>query len=170
MSKEFHIHFHEVKDKVFRFAKKILNNHEDAQDIVQDMFEKLWKMRMELPQYENIEAFAIRATKNMCLDRLKHEKTKQQKLEVVYRSSESATNVHDYEQQDVSDWIHTFIMELPEKQKQVMHLRDVEGMEYNEIAEIMEMDVQAIRMNLSRGRKTVKEKLIKTMNYGLQRG
>lgn len=167
MSKNFHIQFSTIKDKAFRFAKKMLNNHEDAQDAVQDLFEKLWKMRLELERYDNIEAFSIRAIRNMCLDKLKHEKVKTQKLKVV--SHNQAKSVEDnYETLDLSNQVKSMIQALPEKQKMVLHLRDVEEMEFDEIAQALQMDIQAVRMNLSRGRKTIKTQLIKTMNYGLQ--
>ena len=167
MSKEFNIQTLAVKDKVFRFAKKLLNNHEDAQDIVQDLFERLWKMRDDLSNYQNVEAFSIRIVKNLCLDKLKHEKQKTQKLKVVHATQKSFDDYDTMEHKDVSDQIKKMIQNLPEKQKMILHLRDVEGMDYSEITEILEMDINAVRMNLSRGRKAIKDQLLKTMNYGL---
>jgi RNA polymerase sigma-70 factor (ECF subfamily) len=73
----------------------------------------------------------------------------------------------DYADKDMDALLKSFIQELPDKQRMVLHLRDVEGCDFQEITEIMEIDINAVRMNLSRGRKTIKERLIKTMNYGL---
>lgn len=167
MNQEFSIQFKSFRDKVFRFAKSIVNDHEDAKDIVQDLFEKLWNMRDELNKYNNMEALSIKMTRNLCLDKLKHEKQKRLKLQDMALNGKTQPDGKDYEQKDTSEVIRSLINQLPDKQKMIIHLRDVEGYEYPEIAEIMDMDINAVRMNLSRGRKTIKERLIKTMNYGL---
>ena len=145
----------------------MLNDHEAAQDLVQDFFEKLWKMRNKLGQYENLEAFSIKVTRNMCLDRLKHEKMKTQKQYQIALSEEGTVPGDDFTTKDTDRLIRQLVNTLPEKQRMTLHLRDVEGFEFNEIAEAMDMDINAVRMNLSRGRKTVRDQLIKTMSYGL---
>lgn len=167
MSKEFNSQVGLLKDKAFRFASKMLNSQDDAQDVVQDLFEKLWKMRKELIRYQNLEAFSIKVTRNLCLDRLKHQKLKVQKQETIYLEQPETAHHQNYDEKDVDLLLKSFIDELPDKQRMVLHLRDVEGCDFQEIAKAMEIDVNAVRMNLSRGRKTIKERLIKTMNYGL---
>ena len=168
MSKEFNILVSAVRDKIFRFALKILsNNYEEAQDVVQDVFEKLWKMKNNLHQYKNLEALSVKMTKNICLDKLKHEKIKAQKIIKRIDTVDYMSN-NNYDEKNTSEIIKGLIDQLPEKQKMIIHLRDVEGLEFDEIADIMEMNINAVRMNLSRGRSAIKEELIKTMNYGLQ--
>ena len=168
MSKEFNILVSAVRDKIFRFALKILsNNYEEAQDVVQDVFEKLWKMKNNLHQYKNLEALSMKMTKNLCLDRLKHEKIKAQKIKMNIDLIISMSN-NNYDEKNIAEIIKGLISQLPEKQKMIIHLRDVEGFDLNEIADIMEININAVRMNLSRGRSTIKEELVKTMNYGLQ--
>ena len=168
MSKEFNILVSAVRDKIFRFALKILsNNYEEAQDVVQDVFEKLWKMKNNLHQYKNLEALSVKMTKNICLDKLKHEKIKAQKIIKRIDTVDYMSN-NNYDEKNTSEIIKGLIDQLPEKQKMIIHLRDVEGLEFDEIADIMEMNTNAVRMNLSRGRSAIKEELIKTMNYGLQ--
>ena len=168
MSKEFNILVSAIRDKIFRFALKILcNNYEEAQDVVQDVFEKLWKMKNNLHQYKNLEALSVKMTKNICLDKLKHEKIKAQKIIKSIGTVDYIPN-NNYDEKNTSEIIKGLINQLPEKQKMIIHLRDVEGLEFDEIADIMEMNINAVRMNLSRGRSAIKEELIKTMNYGLQ--
>ena len=168
MSKEFIIQVSSFQDKIFRFALKMLNNNKDeAQDVVQDLLEKLWKMRNSLNRYKNLEALSIKMTKNLCLDRLKHEKIKIQKAHEIADTIDLLSDTNNYDETNLSEIIKLSINELPEKQRLIIHLRDVEGIELSEIADIMEIDINAVRMNLSRGRTTIKEKLIKTMNYGL---
>lgn len=167
MSQEFNKQVGLLTDKIFRFARKMLNDHEAAQDVVQDFFEKLWKMRSRLGQYENLEAFSMKVTRNMCLDRLKHEKMKMQKQDMIATTGESTVAGDDFTTKDTDQLIKKLVSELPEKQKMALHLRDVEGFEFKEIAEALDMDVNAVRMNLSRGRKAVRDQLTKTMSYGL---
>ena len=165
-SKEFDIKVVSLKDKVFRFAWKILNDRDQAEDVVQDLFEKLWKMKNQLQKYDNIEAVVIKTAKNLCLDKLKHEKINAQKIgELKFHQPMFIPD--ESEKKDINDLIKKIIQQLPEKQKMIIHLRDIEGYEFNEITEIMDMDVSSVRVNLSRARKAVKEKIIYTMNYGL---
>jgi RNA polymerase sigma-70 factor (ECF subfamily) len=167
MEKEFPIIFESIRDKVFRFATRILNDPEDARDAVQDVFEKMWKMSNKTHIQGNVEALSMTITKNLCLDKLKHEKQKQHKLQLLRVSHKPVSLPVDYDQKNTFQVIRGLIDELPEKQRMVIHLRDVEGLSFKEIATIMDTDIPAVRMNVSRARKTVKEQLIKTMNYGL---
>lgn len=168
MSNQFDIHISAIKDKVFRFALKILSNrHEDAQDVVQDLFEKLWGMRDNLNKYDNLEAVSMKMTKNLCLDRLKHEKMKVQKHSNLLLDKDLQITEPNFDKTNATEIVKRLIDQLPEKQKMIIHLRDIEGYEFSEIAETLDIDINAVRMNLSRGRKTVKEQLLKTMNYGL---
>lgn len=166
--KEFEIAIFSLKDKIYRFAKKILNSVTEAEDVTQDMYEKLWKMKDDLHKYTSIEGFVIKTTKNICLDRLKHEKVKADKMGALYSASniESVPSLNQ-DNQEKAQLIKSAIHELPEKQKLIIHLRDVEGYEFKEIQAVMDMNIDAIRMNLSRARKAVKEKVEKTLSYGL---
>ncbi len=168
MDKEFSIAYDALKNKVFRFAIRMLQDAEDARDISQDVFEKIWNMNRQTRLSGNIEALSMIMTKNLCLDKLKHEKQKQHKLEFIRNTQEKAFHPADFDRKDTFMVIRSLIDELPEKQKMVIHLRDVEHYSFEEIAQVMEIEVSAVRMNVSRARKSVKEKLIKTMNYGLQ--
>lgn len=164
--KDFNKIFTSLKDKVFRYARSILSDTAEAEDVTQDIFEKLWLSCKHLKEYNNMESFLFQSTKNLCLDRIKHNN-------VVLKNSEilKVLNNNSVEQQgekkEVSEIIKSIINELPKKQKMIIHLRDVEGYEFDEIYEATGIEQNAIRVNLSRARKTVKQELIKTMNYGL---
>jgi len=157
---------HSVKDKIFRFARSILYDTNEAEDITQDVFIKLWLNKNWTTKYKNIESFLMHLTKNQCLDKIKHRKVQinsMKDLKVLKNDFIDNNN----EKKDTSDIIKEIIKKLPEKQKIIIHLRDVEGYEFEEISEITGVNLNALRVNLSRARKTVKEQLIKTMNYGL---
>lgn len=164
--KDFSEIFLSFKDKVFRFARSIVSDSEEAEDITQDIFEKLWLNKNQACQYENIEYYLIRSTKNLCLDRIKHRN-------VVFRNLEAIKHISSHciepavEKKETSDIIKAIISKLPKKQKMIIQLRDIEGYEFDEISEATGIDPNAIRVNLSRARKTVKQELIREMNYGL---
>ncbi|MFK5857587.1 MAG: sigma-70 family RNA polymerase sigma factor [Bacteroidota bacterium] len=164
--KDFNKIFISTKDKVFRFARAILADTADAEDITQDIFEKLWLNCENSKHYKNIESYLIRSTKNLCLDRIKHKNVVLKNSENIKRLSKNSTE-QGGEKKETSEIIKTIINGLPKKQKMIIHLRDVEGYNYDEIYEATGIEPNAIRVNLSRARKTVKQELIKTMNYGL---
>ena len=168
MDKELPISFDALRNKIFRFACRMLHDDEDARDITQDVSEKIWNIHKQKRLSGNIEALAMTMTKNLCLDKLKHEKQKQHKLQVLRYRQEAIFQPADYDRKNSFQVIRELIDKLPAKQRMVIHLRDVEFYSFDEIAAIMQIEVSAVRMNVSRARKTVKENLIKIMNYGLQ--
>jgi RNA polymerase sigma-70 factor (ECF subfamily) len=107
-------------------------------------------------------------TKNFCLDRLKSKQA--QNLKIVH-SNYQDNNVSlqkQVEARDSVDWVAKIIEELPEQQKLVLQLRDIEEYEFDEIAKVLDMNETAIRVSLSRARKTIREKLTNTHNYGIK--
>ncbi|MBT8265881.1 MAG: RNA polymerase sigma factor [Bacteroidia bacterium] len=156
------------KDKVFRLAKRLLVSHEEAEDATQEILLKLWKNRAQMQNYRNVEAFAMTMTKNFSLDKLKSKHA--QNLKIVHSNyqDKNASLQKQVELRDSVDWVSKIIEELPEQQKIILQLRDVEQYEFSEIAEMLEMNETAIRVALSRARKTIREKLTKTHNYGVR--
>ena len=156
-----------LKDKLYRLAKRILISHDEAEDAIQEVFLKLWNGKELIKKYNKPEAYAMTMTKNYCLDRLKSKPASN--LTIVhqnYKSNDSRTE-DQVEAKDGVSMVFEIMKQLPEQQRIILQLRDVEEYEYSEIAEVMEMNETAIRVNLSRARKTVREELIKKYNYGL---
>lgn len=153
------------KHKLFRFAKRLLKNVPDAEDIVQEVFLRLWVRRDSLAEYKSIEAFAMTITKNLCLDKMKSKGYKMEELTIVHQPVSHATPYKSLETTDMFNKIQAIISTLPEQQKMVIHLRDIEGFEFEEIEEIMKINLNTIRVNLSRARKRIKEILQNTYNY-----
>jgi RNA polymerase sigma factor (sigma-70 family) len=159
-----------TKNKLFRFALRFLNNEEEAKDVVQEVFIRVWNGREQMNEVQNWEAWCMRITKNLSLDRIRSMSRKNaQPLEQAFDVHHSALTPHETtELQESMQSINTLIASLPEKQRQVMHLRDVEGYSYNEICEILELDMNQVKVNLFRARNAVRERLIKINAYGLQ--
>lgn len=149
------------KDKLYRLAKRLLVSEDEAFDALQNVMLKLWQMKDNLHTYNNIEAFAMQCIKNECFNRLKHTEVANNYKENVFLSS-STTH---FEIDNTSEIILQMINSLPDKQKMVIQLKDVEEYSMTEIAEIMEMEENAVRINLMRARQKIKVQLEKLFEY-----
>ncbi|HCY40545.1 MAG TPA: RNA polymerase subunit sigma-24 [Prolixibacteraceae bacterium] len=157
-----------ISNKLLRFALQILQDEEEAKDVLQDIFLKLWQKRDELGNIENIEAFAMRMTRNRCLDMIKARRTVS--VELVKKHNlpdEDSLETDHLENADSVGLIKRIIAELPDLQRTIIHLRDIEQLEYEEIEEATGIHVNAIRVNLSRARKKVRDEILKIQNYGI---
>ena len=155
------------KDKLYRLAKRLLVSKEEAEDATQEILMKLWSKNSMMEGYNNVEAYAMMMTKNFCLDRLKSKQAGNLKL-VHSNYTDSSTSLQkDLEAKDSISWVERIMSELPEQQKLVLQLRDVEQYEYEEIEKLLDMKPTAVRVALSRARKTVREKLMEKHNYGI---
>lgn len=155
------------KDKVFRLAKRLLVSTEEAEDATQELIFKLWKNRSKIGNYKNVEAFAMTMTKNYCYDRLKSKQASNLTLvHSNYKEKETSLD-KKMEYQDSVNQVHQLIENLPEQQKIIIQLRDVEQYDFDEICKMVDMKPTAVRVALSRARKTIREALIKKHNYGV---
>jgi RNA polymerase sigma-70 factor (ECF subfamily) len=155
------------KDKVFRLAKRLLVSREEAEDATQELIFKLWKNKSKIGNYKNVEAFAMTMTKNYCYDRLKSKQASNLTLvHSNYKEKETSLD-KKLEYQDSVNQVHQLIEKLPENQKIIIQLRDVEQYDFDEICKMVDMKPTAVRVALSRARKTIREELIKKHNYGV---
>jgi RNA polymerase sigma factor (sigma-70 family) len=163
---EFKIKVYPVKEKLFRLAKMMLQNREEAEDTLQEVFLKLWMLRQGLPAYNSIEALAMKMTKNACLNKLKSQKVKKM-VDVTYLEVDSGyeTPYKSLERQDDMNTMYAIFEDLPHQQKLIMHLRNVEGYSFEEIEQITGLSINNIRVILSRARQQVKESYLKLNNY-----
>lgn len=151
-----------VSNKLLRFATHFLKDEDLARDVIQDVFLKLWQKKETLDQVENIEAFAMRMTRNRCLDVLRANKVVPIDAETDRKLKEKTIDVHSkVELSESATQIKNLIKQLPDLQKTVMQLRDLEQFSYDEIAETTGLKINAIRVNLSRARKKVRDEFLK---------
>ncbi len=155
------------KDKLYRLAKRLLISSEEAEDATQEVLLKLWAGKNKIGGYKNIEAFAMTMTKNFCLDRLKSRQSGNLKLVHSNYEERQTPLQQQVEARDSVSWVERIVQELPEQQRLILQLRDVESYEFEEIAKVLEMKPTAIRVALSRARKTVREKLLEKHRYGI---
>ena len=155
------------KDRVFRLAKRLLVSTEEAEDATQEVLVKLWKNKDKLQGYSSVEALAMTITKNYCLDQLKSKRASEMRIVHSNYSDRQAGIDKQSEDRDSWGWVEKIIETLPEQQKLILQMREIEQYEYEEIAKIMDMNETAVRVALSRARKTLREQLTKTHSYGI---
>lgn len=158
-----------VKNKLFRFAFRLLGSSEEAKDVVQEVFIKVWNGRDQMATIDNMEAWCMRITRNLSLDKIRARQRKAtDPIEQSFDVQQDTQTPHEAaENKENMQRIGQLIASLPEKQRQVMHLRDIEGYSYNEICEILELDMNQVKVNLFRARNAVREKFVKINAYGL---
>ena len=150
-----------LKDEMYRFAKRFVMSSDEAEDVVQDLMIKFWQKKEELATFGNLKSYAMRSVKNECLNRLKHHDVKMGFADFQIHRSE----LYQIETNNLKEHILQFIKQLPEKQKAVIHLKDVEEYDNSEIAEMLDMEENAVRVNLMRARQKIKEQITQLMNY-----
>ena len=162
-STEFKLLVMPYSSRLYRMAYRLMNSREEAEDIVQEVYVKLWGMRNELGKYTSIEALCIRITRNLCLDHLRRRKVNHDamKAEQYKVNNHPEMPSESLEKKEDTELVHTLIAALPEPQRSLIHLRHLEGKEYEEIAEMVNMNVNAIRVSISRARKQMREMLEK---------
>lgn len=156
------------KDKLYRVAKRLLVSTEEAEDAIQEVLVKLWNRNKTLYDYKSVEAVAMTMTKNYCLDQLKSKRAGNIKIVHNNFTDREAGLQQKLEDNDTWSWVEKIINNLPEQQKLIVQMRDIEEMEFKEMSDVLEMNEQAIRTALSRARKTIRDKMIKTHDYGIR--
>ncbi len=155
------------KDKLYRLARRLLVSNEEAEDATQEVLLKLWKNKKRIGQYKNVEAFAMTMTKNYCYDKLKAKDSGNLKIVHSNYKDERPSLQREVEAKDSLNWVGKIINNLPEQQRMIVQLRDIEQYDNAEIAEMLEMNETAVRVALSRARKVIREELVKKHNYGV---
>jgi RNA polymerase sigma-70 factor (ECF subfamily) len=152
-----------LNGRLYRYAFMLLKDSNEAQDAVQEVCLKLWKIKESLNNFQNLEAFAIKVTRNWCLDRIKARKPIYvESYNSLYDSNTVGSDPHQVlENADQLKLLFMIMDKLPVQQRDIIQFREIENLEFEEISEIMDMSINAIRVNLSRARNKIKEEMIK---------
>lgn len=158
-----------LKNQLFRLALRITLNRFEAEDIVQDTLIKVWNRRSDWEDIDSIEDFSLTICRNLSLDRIKKKENDNNSLEDVKGVEPlSSSNPQDRMiQADRVNLIRQIVDSLPEKQRSCMQLRDFEGKSYKEIAVILDITEEQVKVNIFRARQAVKQRYLKLDNYGL---
>ena len=151
-----------AKDKLFRFSLSITGDAAEAQDVVQEVLIKFWNMRSEI---QNSEAWCITLTRNLSLDKLRSKHRKVQEIGEAMNFKDTSASPYEYTvSNDTISQIRKWMEDLPEKQRSVMHLRDIEEMTYEEISIALNMPMDQVKVNLHRARTAIR---IRILEFGI---
>lgn len=157
-----------LKDKLFRLALRITQNSAEAEDIVQDTMIKVWDKRNEWQQLESVEAYCLTVCRNLAIDRSQLKATQNEELtEETQEKPDASSPYEDLVHEERMQLVHRLFNQLPEKQRSIMQLRDIEGKSYKEIADILNLTEEQVKVNLFRARQRIKQQYTKIENYGL---
>lgn len=158
-----------LKDKLFRLALRITFDRAEAEDVVQETLIRVWNKRDEWKLFDSIEAYCLTVARNLAIDR--SEKKDAQTVELTTALDQPSDESSDPYERMVSrermSLIHRLINELPEKQRLIMQLRDIEGKSYKEIATVLRLTEEQVKVNLFRARQKVKQQYMNIANYGI---
>ena len=157
-----------LKDKLFRLALRITFNRAEAEDVVQETLIRVWNKRDEWPQFGSIEAYCLTVASNLAIDR--SERNDGGAVELTPDMEDASDASSPYERlvsKERMALIHRLMNELPEKQRLIMQLRDVEGKSYKEIADILQITEEQVKVTLFRARQKIKQRYTEIEDYGL---
>lgn len=147
-------------DFMFRLACGILGRSDEAQDMMQDVAERILRRQEKLKDVRNIDAFLSQSIRNACIDRLRRRKETTPKIPEV----PDEKNPDRWNDRQI---VHKALARLPERQRLAVHLKDIEGYSNKELADILETDETNVRTLLSRGRKALREIIQNEIGYGV---
>lgn len=163
-SEEFNTEFLKIKDSAFQYALSLLRDRHAAEDAAQDLYEKLWRRRIFIGR-EKFTSLAMVSMRNICLDRFRRHQ--RDKIMTGLEHAEAACCTNRMESDDMAELVRRITESLPPREREAIHLRNVEGMEFGRIAAITGTSEAAARMACSRARNKIRDELTKIMNHGL---
>ncbi len=150
-----------LKNRLYRLALRITLSHEEAEDIVQDTMLKVWSRRDSWDALDSIEAYAMTICRNLSLDHTKSRAAQNVPLDTIQfdRPDNAADPLQQLTRKNNIERVRDVMNALPEKQRTCMQLRDFEGKAYKEIAVILGITEEQVKINIFRARKAIKEKI-----------
>ena len=150
-----------LKNELFRMALRITQNTAEAEDVVQETMLKVWSRRDQWERLDSIKAFCLTICHNLSLDKVRRMDYQAQSLDATCDPADRSHSANPEEQtvqRDRIQLVRQLISQLPEKQRSCMQLRDIEGMSYKDIAEVLGINEQQVKINIFRARQSIKER------------
>ncbi|MDO4958604.1 MAG: RNA polymerase sigma factor [Prevotellaceae bacterium] len=150
-----------MKDRLFRLAFRITLNQQDAEDVVQETLIKIWNRRDHWDEIESLEGWAMTIARNMALDVIRKQDSHRtvsldEPSPIPHHPSPSTPYEQMMEKERIA-MVRNLMNSLPEKQRTAMQLRDFEDKSYKEIAEIMQISEDQVKINIFRARQFIKK-------------
>ena len=157
-----------LKNRLYRLALRITLNAAEAEDAVQDTLIRVWEHREEWERIDSMEAYALTICRNISLDMA----GKGGRGNVQLNEDSSMFNVqcsmfNEFEQKERLSIVKKIMNTLPEVQRSIMELRDIEGKTYQEIGNILKLSESQVKVYLHRARTSIRQQVDKIEKYGL---
>ncbi len=163
---EFKRLFLPLHQRLYRIAFSLTGNREDAEDMVQEAYMRLWKRRDDLDGVDNPEAFGVTVVKNVCLNMLRSRRQDEETDVGGGTEPAAETDVgREIEARDALGVVAELIERLPERQREVIRMRDVGDCSFEEIETATGLSAGNVRTLLSRARKRIKDQFMAIMMY-----
>lgn len=152
-----------LRDRMFRYAQSLLLSSAEAEDAVHDLLERLWRDHDRLRPQRNVEAWVMAAVRNRCYDRLRQRQADARRNETVAADAERSSG-GEAERWEARELVRRAMAQLPERQREALHLKDIEGYPTAEAAQLLGCDEAQVRVLLSRARRAMREVLKKMID------
>lgn len=157
-----------LKDKFYRMALRITFDTAEAEDIVQDTLIKVWDKREEWPQLASIEAYCMTICRNLSLDRREKKEAQHIALdENLHNRPDVSTPYDKMAAIDSIRILGELLKGLPQTQQDIVQLREIEGKSYKEIATVLNLSEEQVKVYLFRARQRIKQRYKEIQGYGL---
>ena len=156
-----------LKNKLYRLALRITIDSAEAEDIVQETLIKVWNKREVWNEIESIEAFSLTICRNLALDAVKKLGNNNDSLDNKTAPDCAYNPYEEIIHRDRIKVVKQIVDSLPEKQRSSMQLRDFEGKSYKDIADVLGITEEQVKINIYRARQTVKQRFQEIEDYGL---
>jgi RNA polymerase sigma-70 factor (ECF subfamily) len=155
-----------ISQKMYRYAFSILKNEDTAKDVVQECLMKIWNKRSLLPDIDSPESWAMRIIRNQCYDWVK---TNRFTIEPDSTTLISEDDDTDYTSilNDSANWLEKILEILSPKNREIFHLREVEELTYQQIADVMSLSISDVKVSIYRTRQKIKTSFQKIEDYGI---
>lgn len=158
-----------LKNELYRLALRITLSEMEAEDVVQDTLIKVWNNRESWSGIDSIEAYSMAICRNKALDRLRLKDNQLASLE-QQNGGEMVADSNPQQKliaKDRLEAVRALIDALPEKQRSCMQLRDIEGKSYKEVANILGISEEQVKVSIFRARQTIRKQFQELEEYGL---
>ena len=150
---------------IFPMIARMLSSNSNAEDAIQEIMIKLWNKRKQLDKHPNIKGYVILTARNYCLDILRKKTVLLEDSTATLKIIKSTNGHSDLEWKELNNIIQNILKKLPEQQKEVFIMRDIDGYDFDEIAAALQIKIEHVRVLLSRARKQISITLEKTYSY-----
>lgn len=151
---------HNSYRKLFRIAFRVLGNEQEAEDVIQEIFMKMWLMKDKLDEYNDKEALAVTMTRNYSIDLLRKRKRISETLKdsEIPVSDHSASPFEILSNRETMSVLNSIINNLPDPAREIVVMREINGLSYEEISAITSTNINSLRVTISRARQIIREK------------